>query len=161
MLSSSQLARAFARNAGYLAGKAEGIGHDASLSQPPASTNCLNWTVGHVVHYRNQILEVLDAAPVGRDGELARYMIESEPITGDGVGVVGFARLLELIEESQKALDAALGALPDDAMDDEQRVGERLTTRGSRVFFYYFHDTLHVGQADVLSELARAGRTGT
>lgn len=156
MMSPAKLARAFARNTAYLRQKAEGVGHAASLHQPPAEANCLNWTVGHIVHYRNQILAALDAGPVGAGGELARYEIESEPITADGPGVLDFARLLGMLDESQAALDAALGDAPEAAMADEQMVGERVTTRGSRVFFLYFHDTLHVGQADVLAELARA-----
>ncbi len=157
MITPPKLARAFARNTAYLRHKAEGVDHAASLHQPPAEVNCLNWTVGHVVHYRNQVLGALDAPPVGAEGELARYEIESDPIAGDGPGVLAFSRLLELLDASQGALDAALGEATDEAMAVEQTVGERTTTRGSRLFFLYFHDTLHVGQADVLSELARTG----
>lgn len=159
MITPRKLARAFARNTAYLRHKVEGVDHSTSLHQPPAEANCLNWTVGHVVHYRNQILGALDAGPVGLDGELARYEIESDPITGDGPGVARFSRLLELLDASQAALDAALGEATEEAMAQEQKVGERTTTRGSRVFFLYFHDTLHIGQADVLAELALGEET--
>ncbi len=160
MLSPGQLSRAFARNAAYLSSVAADIDHVGSLHQPPASVNCLNWTAGHIVHYRNQILEALGAPAVGDAGELDRYMIESEPITADGPGVLDFTRLLSLLARSQDALEAALAATTEAVMQERQQIGDRETTRGSRVFFYYFHDTLHVGQADVLAQLARAGRDG-
>ncbi len=150
-----QLARAFARNAAYLGRAVAGIDHSASLLQPPAPANCLNWTVGHVVHYRDVILELLDRPPVGGEGELDRYRQESEPIRAEGPGVVRFERLLELLETGQGQLAEALTAVSEERLAEPMELGERTTTRGSRVFFYYFHDTLHIGQADVLAELSR------
>ncbi len=155
MLSPTDLARAFARNASYLARTVEGIDQEASLLQAPASVNCVNWTVGHVVHYRNLTLDLLGVPPVGGSEELIRYERESEPITGDGPGVVGFARLMALVGESQPAIESGLEAASEETLAEVLRIGERNATRTARVFFYYFHDTLHVGQVDVLAELTR------
>ncbi len=153
MISPVELAQAFRRNVVYLDQRIAGIGHHASLEQPGGEANCLNWTVGHIAYYRNLVLDHLGVAPVGDEGELDRYVRESEPILGDGPGVVRFERLVELVNASQEPLDAAMKALGDADLEQVVKRGERHATLGERLFFFYFHDTLHVGQADVLAAL--------
>ena len=153
MISPVELAQAYRRNVVYLDQRIAGIGHRASLEQPGGEANCLNWTVGHLVHYRNIVLDYLGSSPVGEEGELDRYVRESEPILADGPGVVRFERLVELWNASQESLDAAMKGLGDADVRRVVEKGERHATLGERLFFFYFHDTLHVGQADVLAAL--------
>lgn len=155
MISATELASALRRNLVYLDQQVAGIGHSASLEHPGGEANCLNWTVGHIVRYRTIVLELLGVDVAGDLEELDRYARESEPILGDGPGVVRFERLVELANASQERLDTALEAVSEDDLRRMVKQGERHAALGERLFFFYFHDTLHVGQADVLAELAR------
>ncbi len=145
------LATGFVRNTGYLTRQIESIDHDGSLRQFDG-VNCLNWTVGHIVHYRNVVLDMLEASPI--DGLGPRYDRESDPILSDGPGVLGFDGLHSLLKASGEAVAAALRG-DEGSLDRLVMTGDQEVAVGSRIQFYFFHDTLHVGQADVLAAMSR------
>ena len=64
--------------------------------------------------------------------------------------------LLRLLAASQEPLAAALGRATPDDLAREWQVGQRTTTVGAWVFFLYFHETYHVGQTELLRQLAGA-----
>lgn len=148
----SDLATGFVRNTGYLMRQIDLVDHRVSLTQHDGA-NCLNWTVGHIVNYRNVILHLLGAN--GIEWVDARYDRESEPITADGPDVVAFTELKSLLVLSGEALDAALRACSGEDLERTVPVGDQEVAVGSRIQFYFFHDTLHVGQADVLAAIGR------
>lgn len=151
---SSDLAKQFTRNTRFLANQLEGISHEQSLVQPDFGANCLNWTVGHILQYRGNVAS-LAGTDLSQTEGLERYARESDPITADGPGVVGFDELLERLAATEEPIDAALSAMTPEQLAETIESGERLLTRQARILFFYFHDTLHVGQADVLAELAK------
>ncbi len=102
------LSRGFRRNQRVIHAQAEGLSHEQSLTQTEYNVNCFNWVLGHIVSSRSDILEVFDADRVVTRDQFARYLRESEPITEDGPGVLPFVRLLELLDRSEEALEAAL-----------------------------------------------------
>lgn len=152
MITAPQLAKAFARNLWILAAQAEGLTHQDSLQQTP-HVNCLNWVLGHLAEGRDQVLALLGEAPaLGEKG--VRYRRESDPITGDGPGVVPLERLLAVLKEGQERITVALAGLTEEALREEQPLGERRLSLGDRLVFAYFHDTYHTGQAELLRALA-------
>lgn len=152
MLTGPQLAKAFARNLWILTTQAEGLSHQDSLRQTP-HVNCLNWVLGHLAEGRDQVLALLGEARVlGEAG--ARYRRESDPITGDGPGVVPLERLLSVLKDGQGRITMSLGGLSDGALREERPEGERRLTLGERLVFAYFHDTYHTGQTELLRALA-------
>ncbi|HSJ28595.1 MAG TPA: DinB family protein [Acidimicrobiia bacterium] len=151
MLTNTDLVRDFERNRRIVQAQCDGLDHADSLVQPPFAANCLNWTIGHLVMHRHKVLDL-----VGADHDIPafeRYDRESDPVTGDGPGVRPLADLLAALDDSQIRLSAALEGA-DLAAD---RDDERFPTVGHRARFYYFHDTYHTGQVELLRALA--GRT--
>ncbi|MDH3194430.1 MAG: DinB family protein [Acidimicrobiia bacterium] len=144
------LATGFLRNTGYLNRQIADIDHDESLRQVDG-VNCLNWTVGHIVHYRNVVLRALEASPI--DGLGSRYDRESDPILSDGPDVLAFGTLRGLFQESGEVVADAIRSSDGD-LGRPVMVGDQEVALGSRLQFYLFHDTLHVGQADVLAAMA-------
>jgi len=141
------------RNARVIEMQCDGISHEASLTQSSANINCLNWTVGHIVVSRNDMIEALGGDRIAID--LAAYERESEPITGPGPGVVELDALLDglrstqaRLEELTTGLDSAGWAATDG--DDPKR------TLADRIGFLYFHDTYHTGQTDLLRQISGA-----
>lgn len=154
VITHDDLLRAFDRNRRIIRLQTEGLDTSDSLIQPPFGGNCMNWVIGHVVVHRGKALTALGSEPVLDEETVALYDAESNPITGDGPGVLRLDALLETLEESQERLAASL---PSADFDAEIESRGRTTTLGSRVHFWYFHDTYHTGQTELLRGLA--GRT--
>ena len=152
MITTEQLAEAFARNLWVIQVQTEGISHADALRQPPFRGNCLNWVLGHLAQHRDQVLAALGAEPVmGAAG--GRYGRESDPIKEDGPEVLRLDELLGILARSQSAIAEALGRATDEYLGEEMWTGQRTVRRGERIFFLYFHETYHVGQTELLRQL--------
>jgi DinB superfamily len=151
MIDAKDLIGAFARNTSVVKTQAEGISHGESLTPQP-NGNCLNWLVGHIVLSRDDILEEL-GKPRAAGAIVDRYQRGSEPITGEGEGVLPLSQLLELLDQSQERLEATLSQMDAAALDAKAEGDPRGRSVGQVAFFYYFHDTYHVGQAELFRQL--------
>lgn len=149
------IARQFKRNTRYMGSQLAGIDHAASLRQPGSGVNCLNWTVGHIVQYRGTVGRVVGVELPSTVG-LDRYVQESDPIVEDGPGVVDFAELRDRLAATEDPLVDRMSSMADDRFHQEIESREQTMTRLARVLFLYFHDTLHVGQADIIAGLVRS-----
>ncbi len=153
MITPQQLAEAFGRNVTIAQLQAKGLTHADSLLQPLFRGNCLNWVLGHMLTNRDAILGWLGEGSVG--GERAeRYRRESDPVTGPADELLPLDELLTLLTASQEKLAAALTALSDEDLEREVVLGTRASPLRNRLFFLYFHDTYHVGQTELLRQLA-------
>lgn len=150
----SDLGRQFTRNTRFLTGQVEGITNEQSLVQPDFGANCLNWTVGHILHYRSNVAS-LAGIELPQAAGLDRYARESDPITGEGPGVIAFSTLMERLSGTEQPIAEALVGMTEAQLAETIETGDRAASRLSRILFLYFHDTLHVGQADVLAELSK------
>ena len=128
--------------------------HADTLIQPKPSGNCMNWVLGHLLDTLIEILQVLGGESPITSEHLERYTRESEPITGDGKEVVKLDELLDGHDLVHEAIVARLGELSEKDFETEIVVGEKSVVRGWRVFFLHFHYTYHIGQLELLRQLA-------
>jgi hypothetical protein len=132
----------------------EGLSQADTLIQPQPSGNCMNWVLGHILENQVTMLTVLGGiSPIDSVG-LTIYKRESEPITTDQPGVLSLERLLEQINAVHAALIACLAGIGDADFSREIQQGERKFTLGWRFLFLHFHYTYHVGQLELLRQLA-------
>lgn len=150
MYAAKDTIRDFERNRRILHEMANGLDHAQSLLQPPAG-NCFNWVLGHIVVHRDKVIRACGGEPVMGEALTARYENESDPVTADGDDVASFATLLDLLDRSQEKLATAVA---DADLGELQTVGERDVPLWKRVHFWYFHDTYHAGQTELLRGLA-------
>jgi hypothetical protein len=155
VIDAKQLAKAFGRNTAILKMQTAGLSHEDSLLQTPYKINCLNWTLGHILVYRDRAITSAGGHAQFPDGELNRYQRESEPILEDGPGVLPLANLLDAIQSSQDVLDQTVGELSDEEFAAESDVDGRMVSLARRLHFDYFHDTYHTGQTELLRQVAR------
>jgi hypothetical protein len=153
MITPSSLVKAYERNTRIIEMQAGGLSHADSLIQTEYNINCLNWTIGHIVGYRDVSLELLGAAPV-MGAAADRYARESDPIRQDGPGVVSLDELVAMARRSQDRLAETIGSASAEVFAEERTFGDRTSTVGSRMFFNYFHDTYHTGQTELLRQVA-------
>ncbi|MDF1597556.1 MAG: DinB family protein [Acidimicrobiia bacterium] len=156
MFGPAQFVRAFARNVSIIQMQSEGLTHQDSLIQTPYNVNCLNWVVGHLVTGRDDLLLAVRASAVWSEETKERYLRESEPILEDGPGVLPFSDLLDALAETQRRIEQSVGALTEQQMAVEALIGDRPVSLASRLRFFYFHDTYHTGQTEILRQFAGA-----
>jgi hypothetical protein len=154
MIDANRLAKSFGRNTSILKTHVAGLSHEDSLLQTPYGINCLNWTLGHILVYRDRILRTAGGEPQFPNDELGRYLRESEPITEDGPGVLPLGDLTAGISSSQGGIDRVVGGLSDEAFSAESEIDGRMVSIAQRLFFDYFHDTYHTGQTEILRQVA-------
>ena len=155
MISAASLASAFSRNCEIIRMQGEGFSHLDSLRQLPFRANCMNWVVGHVVSNRMNIFKLLKAIHLVDGQTFSRYERESDPILRDGPGVLLFEDLIHSLEKSQKELDDILEMQTSDELQRMEMIfGSRAMSVADWLFFFYFHETYHVGQTEILRQAA-------
>ncbi len=138
MISPQELSEAFARNVMILKMQTEGLTHEDSLRQLPFNGNCLNWVLGHIATYRDQILKMLGESPV-REAQGLRYQTDSDPLKEADEYTVPVEELLTWIDQTQERLATALIRIDEATLSQEITRGKRKTTVSKQLFFGYFH----------------------
>ena len=133
----------------------EGLTHADSLLQLPFRGNCLNWVIGHILADRDEIFtRLLGEQALLSETQYTLYKTDSEPITADKAGVIALEELLTLLAKSQEVLAEKVGGLSLEAARDTIEVEGRANSLGEWLFGYYFHETYHTGQTEILRQLA-------
>ncbi len=156
MITKEQLAEGFGLNIRLIKLQTAGLSHADSLIQTPYNINCMNWVLGHIAVNRDNVMRLIEAEPLLSETETLRYKTESDPVTEDGADIMQLEKLLEVLTTGQTRIAAALDALSEADLSDEIQVGQRMMPLGTRLYGFYFHDTYHTGQTDLLRQIAGA-----
>lgn len=159
MITSKQLADAYAVNLQLIEMQTEGLAQADTLVKTPYHINSLNWVLGHIAVNRDNVLKALGHDPVLSQEVTDRYKRGSEPITAEEGDILTLAELLEVLKTSQAKISDALGSLSNSELEAEIAVGTNTVTLASRLFGLYFHDTYHTGQTDLLRQVSGADDT--
>jgi len=154
VFSPAQFVRAFARNATIVQMQAKDLSHADSLIQTAYNVNCFNWVVGHLITGRDDLLRAVGGSAVWSLDTEERYRRESDPIVEDGPGVLSFNDLLDALAETQRRIDQSVGELTEQQMAVETLSGDKPVSLASQIRFFYFHDTYHTGQTEILRQFA-------
>lgn len=155
MITPVQLAEAYGRNTQIVKLQAEGLSQAESLVQLPFRSNCLNWIVGHLITNRHEVLKLLEGEAPAEAGRVERYTRESDPVTGPGEGVLDLSELLELLDQTQARIAEDLSKITAEALERQSAVyGRRTMSTAEWLMFFYFHDTYHTGQTEILRQAA-------
>ncbi|MFQ5398941.1 MAG: DinB family protein [Anaerolineae bacterium] len=152
MSNAEHMIAVFERDHWVVCQQANGLSHEDSLLQPPFRCNCFNWVLGHIVGGRDLVLAALGAPPVLSEEELVVYQRESEPLT-DAERAVPLEKLLAALDETQFRL---VNALKETSLETLAAVRneERQQTLGDYITFLQWHETYHLGQLEILRQLA-------
>lgn len=154
MITIDQLAEGFALNLRLMMMQSAGLSHAESLIQTPNNINCLNWVLGHLAVNRDRVLRTIGENPLLSEDEFDRYKTESNPIVADGEDIIKLERLLEILADGQEMINTAFSQLTETQLSSLIQVGERKMQLGERLHGFYFHDTYHTGQTDLLRQIA-------
>jgi uncharacterized damage-inducible protein DinB len=132
----------------------EGLTQADTFIQPQPSGNCMNWVLGHLLENQISMLSILGGESPVDGGFLERYQRDSEPVTGDGPAVLSLATLLTGLDRVESSLLTRLAELNDTDFTREIEFSSRTMTVGWRVMFLNFHFTYHIGQLEILRQMA-------
>ena len=156
MITNKQLIDGFSLNIRLIKLQTDGLNHADSLVQTPYKINCMNWVLGHIAVNRDSVMRLIGAEPLLSEEATKRYKSESNPITEDRPDVLQLDKLLEVLSSGQTRIEGALDTLGEADLLGEIQVGERMMPLGTRLYGFYFHDTYHTGQTDLLRQVAGA-----
>ncbi|MBC7234443.1 MAG: DinB family protein [Chloroflexi bacterium] len=154
MITPDDLAGAFARNLSIIKAQTKGLTHADSLIQPPVRGNCMNWVLGHILENRNLVLQRLGRPSILSEAQAKRYGYGSEPVCADGEDIIPLETMLQLLEQSQGGIAEALERITPEELAQKVESFLGSTTLGQFLFFLYFHETYHLGQTELLRQLA-------
>jgi hypothetical protein len=154
MLTPQDFIRLFSIENDLIKSQTEGLTQADSLVQPQPSGNCMNWVLGHILESQITLLTVLGGVSPVDPAELTIYKRESDPITADIPGVHQLEWLVNGIDAVHKVLVARLAEMKENDFKREIQQAERKFTLGWRFLFLHFHYTYHVGQLELLRQLA-------
>jgi len=154
MITPEQLAEWFALNLRVIKMQTDGLTHADSLLQPPVRGNCMNWVLGHIARYRNDVLVALGEEPALDPAAAVCYQTNSAPVTCEGEGVLPLEALLAALQRSQAGIAAGLKRATPETLAREVQDGGQTFPLAQYLFGLYFHDTYHVGQLELLRQLA-------
>jgi uncharacterized damage-inducible protein DinB len=153
MASSETLIDLFGVDLWVIKKQLEGLTHADSLLQLPFRGNCLNWVLGHIVASREGILKLLGESPIWSEEEAAAYDRGSEPITCHG-DVHSLEKLMDDLDRSQQVLIAALERISQEELEKTIETFRGEKALGNHVAFLLWHEAYHVGQLELLRQLA-------
>lgn len=131
------------------------LSHEQSLVIPDFEANCLNWVIGHIAVNRGRVLDLLGLPRVLGDEEKEIYESGSPPILGDEPGVIQLTKLIDLLGKAQSVLTSAFESTSTDKWNEIIRVDDHEMSVARRAFGFYFHETFHTGQVEILAALSR------
>lgn len=140
------------RNQKVINEQSKNLTHADSLLQLPFRSNCFNWVLGHIVVYRDKMLTILKEPPVLGDRELEGYKRGSKPLSA-GQDVVDLARLLASSRENAKRLSGAIRDVSKESLAEiyDEEGGN---TVQDWLEFLIWHEAYHLGQLEILRQLA-------
>jgi uncharacterized damage-inducible protein DinB len=156
MLTTDGLTTAYTRNANYVQTYLNGLTHADAIVQPPVEGNCIQWILGHIVCYRNYILNVLGQSPILP--EAARYAKDSAPVTGNEPENPSFETLLNAYFQAQEIILGCIRTLTPEAAAEVVTQGDFTMPRGDLLVSYMRHESYHAGQFELLRQIALHAR---
>ena len=124
------------------------------LIQPTNGGNCMLWTLGHLTESLIMILHYLDGETPENLADLSRFKRGSEPILGPDAGLMTSADLIEAYETLHQTILDKLDPMTDVDFNEEVPGFGQPARRGWMLFFMEFHHAYHIGQLELLRNLA-------
>ena len=153
MISPATMADSFKRNVEIIKMQTAGLSQEDSLVQLPFRGNCMNWIVGHILTNRYTVLRLLGAGQPAEAEHVKRYERDSAPITVSDEEVLPLEQLIATLEQTQAQIAGILAQITPEELDYPVAFfGRRSMSVAEWLMFFYFHDTYHTGQTEILRQ---------
>jgi len=124
------------------------------LIQPPNGGNCMLWTLGHLANNLLSILGFLGGEKLEGLADLSRFRYGSEPVLGPEPGLMTHTEIMDAYELLHQAVLEKIALMTEAEFDVEIPTFQGPARRGWMLFFMEFHHAYHIGQLELLRNLA-------
>lgn len=124
------------------------------LIQPPNGGNCMLWTLGHLANNLLSILGFLGGEKLEGLADLSRFRYGSEPVLGSEPGLMTHTEIMDAYELLHQAVLEKISLMTEAEFDVEIPTFQGPARRGWMLFFMEFHHAYHIGQLELLRNLA-------
>ena len=124
------------------------------LIQPPNGGNCMLWTLGHLANNLLSILGFLGGEKLEGLADLSRFKYGSEPVLGPEPGLMTHNEIMDAYELLHQAVLEKIALMTEAEFDVEIPTFQGPARRGWMLFFMEFHHAYHIGQLELLRNLA-------
>ena len=144
------------RNHRVIQRQIDGLTHEDSLLQLPFRGNCLNWVLGHITQSRDKMLQLIDEPSIWTREQIARYERESPPVASGEDAL----SLEQIVSDFNTAHERLINKLQQMTLDDLAAPAKPVIQNtppwsvGELLHFLLWHETYHVGQTEILRQLA-------
>ncbi|MGB1249663.1 MAG: DinB family protein [Candidatus Promineifilaceae bacterium] len=151
MLHPAALIKLFRYNATLIRKQTAQITHAESLISLPASGQCYNWLLGHIVSARTFALHYVGESHVWTDLERQRYRNGSSgAFSAEDPAPLQLDQLLSAFEHTQNALERGLQRSSYEKLCKPS--GYQSNSIGDSIAYFQFHEAHHVGQLFYLAQ---------
>jgi hypothetical protein len=154
MLTAEGLVTAFTRNSNFFHTHLKDLTHADTLVQPPVQGNCILWIVGHIVNYRSKILTALLQPALPNATHFERFARGSQPVLGEEPGLPRLETIISAYDGSQTAVIDAIRRITREQSAEVITQGDFTMPRADLVVSYMRHESYHLGQLELLREIA-------
>ncbi len=130
-----------------------GLTHVESLVQPNFNANCINWVIGHILSSRDTCLKLLELPPVLSEAETTTYNYGSDPLTS-AEKAIQLSDLTARLDASFDALVQGLQSVSSAQLEVEAQLWDKPQPLGGLLAFFFWHEAYHVGQLNLLRQVA-------
>lgn len=144
----------FGYNSQIIKAQTNGITTEESLLQLPFRANCMNWVLGHIGVYRQSALLSVGGEPIWDEASWGIYGTGSSPLV-DAAVAYPMEKLLADLDTLQQRTGELLTALPEATLLEAKEY-PYIGVQPMQVWLngLVWHETYHVGQLEVLRQLA-------
>lgn len=132
----------------------ENISHNESMILPSFKGNNMNWVIGHIIESRNELLEIIGSQPIWDEFARMKYQSGSRVVSDLDNPGEEFSMLLTDIESTHALIVSRLKELTDSDLLMTVGEGEQKGTIAATINGYIWHETYHIGQLELLRQVA-------
>jgi uncharacterized damage-inducible protein DinB len=158
-----ELQRGFAQNTRNISKFIEDLSEKETLFRPYEKVNHIVWNLGHITFVRNTIIKLLDPNPSLDlfENERDLFMPGKDLMPNESYPQIGL--ILEHFVKRGQKISQLLGEVGDEQLQKESwlKIGSEPRTNENLVFYFYNHETEHLGEIKLLKNLTARLRKPT
>ncbi len=135
---------------------AEGLSQEESLFRPYDAVNNFLWNLGHATTVRNTIIKILNPTAQLEVYENERELFGKDSALKANDAYPELSFILEHFVKRGEQINALIEAASDEYLQQESpiKIGPDPRTNAELLWFFYNHETEHLGEMKILKNLA-------
>lgn len=135
---------------------AEGLSQEEALFRPYDAVNNFLWNLGHATTVRNTIIKILNPTAQLEVYENERELFGKDSVLKANDAYPALAFILEHFVKRGEQINALTETVSDEYLQQESpiKIGPDPRTNAELLWFFYNHETEHLGEMKILKNLA-------